>query len=289
MPRAATTMAVLDTPAGPRAPRPGRARHRRPARAPVEGVPRLRPQRRARVRAVGARHRAVGHRRQGGRPAAVAAVRRDAGHAAHRPTPACCATARRRMVAAACERAIARGYRDIKLHEITVPEVARGAAGDRSGRAADGRYQLSVDGLAGDRHGAPHARVRPDLARGTGLAARRSRRPRARSPRRRCADRRRRECRRPARLPRPVRGRRDRRRAAERDQDRRALGDAGDRRAGEGVRRARGAAQRLFRRRASWRRCMSTRRSRRTRRSSGCSSTWRRARCTIWWWRRTAR
>src|SRR6516225_5137202 len=35
------------------------------------------------------------------------------------------------MVAAACERAIARGYRDIKLHEITVPEVraARKAIG----------------------------------------------------------------------------------------------------------------------------------------------------------------
>jgi D-galactarolactone cycloisomerase len=35
------------------------------------------------------------------------------------------------MVAAACERAIARGYRDIKLHEITVPEVraARQAIG----------------------------------------------------------------------------------------------------------------------------------------------------------------
>ena len=28
------------------------------------------------------------------------------------------------MVAAACERALARGYRDVKLHEITVPEVA---------------------------------------------------------------------------------------------------------------------------------------------------------------------
>ena len=67
----------------PRRPRPGRARHRRAAPAPVEGVPRLRPQRRARVRAVRARHRAVGHRRQGRRPAAVAAVRRDAGRAAH--------------------------------------------------------------------------------------------------------------------------------------------------------------------------------------------------------------
>ncbi len=35
------------------------------------------------------------------------------------------------MVAAACERALARGYRDIKLHEITVPEVraARQAIG----------------------------------------------------------------------------------------------------------------------------------------------------------------
>jgi L-alanine-DL-glutamate epimerase-like enolase superfamily enzyme len=35
------------------------------------------------------------------------------------------------QVAAACERAIARGYRDIKLHEITVPEVraARQAIG----------------------------------------------------------------------------------------------------------------------------------------------------------------
>ena len=31
-------------------------------------------------------------------------------------------------VAAACERAVGRGYRDIKLHEITVPEVARRAA-----------------------------------------------------------------------------------------------------------------------------------------------------------------
>ena len=95
------------------------------------------------------------------------------------------------MVAAACERAAARGYRDIKLHEITVPEVRRGAAGDRPRCEADGGYQLSLDGLAGDRHGAPHARVRPDLARGTGLAARRSRRPGTRAPRRRCADRRR--------------------------------------------------------------------------------------------------
>jgi L-alanine-DL-glutamate epimerase-like enolase superfamily enzyme len=36
------------------------------------------------------------------------------------------------QVAAACERAIAQGYRDIKLHEITVPEIAaaRGAIGD---------------------------------------------------------------------------------------------------------------------------------------------------------------
>ncbi len=36
------------------------------------------------------------------------------------------------MVAAACERAAARGYRDVKLHEITVPEVhaARQALGD---------------------------------------------------------------------------------------------------------------------------------------------------------------
>ena len=49
---------------------------------------------------------------------------------------------------------IARGYRDIKLHEITVPEVARRAPGDRARRAADGRYQLPLDGLAGDRHGA---------------------------------------------------------------------------------------------------------------------------------------
>lgn len=38
------------------------------------------------------------------------------------------------MVAAACERAIARGYRDIKLHEITVPEVraARQAMGSEA-------------------------------------------------------------------------------------------------------------------------------------------------------------
>lgn len=36
-----------------------------------------------------------------------------------------------KMVAAACERALARGYRDVKLHEITVPEVraARKALG----------------------------------------------------------------------------------------------------------------------------------------------------------------
>jgi D-galactarolactone cycloisomerase len=36
------------------------------------------------------------------------------------------------LVAANCERAIARGYRDIKLHEITVPEIAaaRTASGD---------------------------------------------------------------------------------------------------------------------------------------------------------------
>ena len=46
------------------------------------------------------------------------------------------------MVAAACERAIARGYRDIKLHEITVPEVRAAAPGDRPGRQADGRHQL---------------------------------------------------------------------------------------------------------------------------------------------------
>ena len=36
------------------------------------------------------------------------------------------------LVAAACERAIGPGYRDIKLHEITVPEVA--AARQRSVR-----------------------------------------------------------------------------------------------------------------------------------------------------------
>ncbi|MSP03055.1 MAG: mandelate racemase/muconate lactonizing enzyme family protein [Acetobacteraceae bacterium] len=36
------------------------------------------------------------------------------------------------LVAAACERAMGRGYKDIKLHEITVPEIAaaRGAIGD---------------------------------------------------------------------------------------------------------------------------------------------------------------
>ncbi len=51
------------------------------------------------------------------------------------------------MVAAACERALARGYRDIKLHEITVPEVRAARRGDRAGGAADGRHQLPVDGV----------------------------------------------------------------------------------------------------------------------------------------------
>ena len=47
------------------------------------------------------------------------------------------------MVAAACERAMARGYRDIKLHEITVPEVRAARARDRAGGPADGGHQLS--------------------------------------------------------------------------------------------------------------------------------------------------
>ena len=42
------------------------------------------------------------------------------------------------LVAAACERAIARGYGDIKLHEITVPEIA-------AARGAIGSAKLMVD------------------------------------------------------------------------------------------------------------------------------------------------
>ena len=64
----------------------------------------------------------------------------------------------RDLVAAACERAIASGYRDIKLHEITVPEVEpRARRSDR--RRTDGRHQLSLDRVAGDRHGAPDGDV----------------------------------------------------------------------------------------------------------------------------------
>ena len=134
---AATTMAVLNTQLAPARARPGRARHRRAARAPVEGVPRLRPQRLARVRAVGARHRAVGHRRQGGRPAAVAAVRRDAGHAARR----LCQPAALRRGLDGRRRLRTRHRARLSRHQAARdhrPRGARGAPGDRPRGAADG-------------------------------------------------------------------------------------------------------------------------------------------------------
>ena len=151
------------------------------------------------------------------------------------------------MVAAACERATARGYRDIKLHEITVPEVraARQAIGPdarlmvdtncpwtvwqaidmaRRMREFDLTWLEEPVSPPGDHAGL--ARVRREggvpIAAGENAAGLHD-------------------------FHAAVRGRRDRRRAAQRHQDRRAVGDAGDRRAGEGVRRARGAAQRLFR------------------------------------------
>ena len=80
----------------------------------------------------GIRHRVVGYRRQGRGPAAVAPA------GATRVTQLTSYASLLRygeasMVAAACERATSRGYRDIKLHEITVPEVAaaRRAIGPR--------------------------------------------------------------------------------------------------------------------------------------------------------------
>ena len=88
------------------------------------------------------------------------------------PMPACCATARPAMVAAACERAVARAIATSSCTRSPCREVRAARAGDRAGCEADGGYQLPVDGLAGDRDGAPHARLRPDLARGAGLAAR---------------------------------------------------------------------------------------------------------------------
>ena len=124
--------------------RPGRARHRRSARAPVESVPRLRPQRCARVRAVRARHRAVGHRRQGRRPAAVAAVRRDAGGTAH---VVCQPAALRRGIDGRRRLRTRHGAR-LPRHQAARDHRPRGprrAPGDRSGCTPDGRHQLPLD------------------------------------------------------------------------------------------------------------------------------------------------
>ena len=123
---------------------PGRARHRRSARPPVESVPRLRPQRRARVRAVRARHRAMGHRRQGRRPAAMAAVRRDAGGAAHL---LCQPAALRRGIDGRRRLRTRHGAR-LPRHQAARDHRPRGprrAPGDRSRCTADGRHQLPLD------------------------------------------------------------------------------------------------------------------------------------------------
>ena len=192
------------------------------------------------------------------------------------------------MVAAACERAVARGYRDIKLHEITVPEVraARQAIGPEARLMVDTNCPWTVaqalDMARRMRDCDLTWLEEPVSPPGDHAGLARVRR------RRRRADRRGRECRRPARFPRRVRSRRAGRRAAQRHQDRRPVGDAGDRRAGEGVRRAGGAAQRLFRPRlpgvaARQRRARPGRAVRAAVHRPGGQSV-----CTSWWWRRTA-
>ena len=113
---------------GPRRPRRGRGDI---ARAPVEGVPRLRPQRRARV-ALRRRSTSAGtspRRLLAWRLLGASPVTRLVSYAS------LLRYGEASMVAATCERAVARGYRDIKLHEITVPEVraARQAIGPRPG------------------------------------------------------------------------------------------------------------------------------------------------------------
>ena len=64
------------------------------------------------------------------------------------------------MVVAACERAVAWGYRDIKLHEITVPEVraARQAIGPDARLMVDTNCPWTV--TQATRDGPPDARVR---------------------------------------------------------------------------------------------------------------------------------
>ena len=129
---------------------PGRARHRRAARTPVQDAASVRPQRAACVCVVGARHRAVGHRRQAGglplwrlwgaTPAASAARLRQPA-ALRRPRPG----GRRRRT---------RRHARLRRHQAARDRGAddpRGARRARRRAAADGRYELPLDGGGGDR------------------------------------------------------------------------------------------------------------------------------------------
>lgn len=150
------------------------------------------------------------------------------------------------QVAAACERAAGRGYRDVKLHEITTPEItaARDALGEQVRLMVDVNCPWTVwQALAmerdledldltwleepvwppGDHDGL--ARVR--LEGGIPVAAG--------------------ECGGPVRLQGGVRGGRARHRATQCHEDRRAVGDGGNRGAGAGVFGPAGAAQCVFR------------------------------------------
>ena len=192
-------------------------RHPRRSAAPAA---RHRPQRADDVRALGHRHRPLGHRGQGRGAAALPAARRgDARRPARVREPAALRPGRRRGL---LHRAGAQAR--LSRHQAARDHGARGEGGARRGRrrrADHARHQLSVDGRAGDRDGAAAGAARPALAGGAGVPARERRGPRRGAAARRHPHGGRRELWHRLGLPPGLRGGRHRLCPAERDQDRR--------------------------------------------------------------------
>ena len=138
--------------------------------------------------------------------------------------------------------ALERGYRHIKLHEITVPEIKAGrdVAGPGVPIMVDTNCPWTVTEAIEMAHRL--RRLRSHVAGRAGVAAGGSGRARRGAGPRRHPHRRRRELRHGVGLPEGVRGAGDRLRSAERDQDRRGHRAAARRGAGGDVRRHRGAA-----------------------------------------------
>ena len=72
-----------------------------------------------------------------------------------------------------CEEALGRGYKDLKIHEITENEITAAAEVCQAPRrrSADGRRQCAVDRAGSARDGRAPQAARPQMDRGAGVAA----------------------------------------------------------------------------------------------------------------------